>query len=560
MARHAVDSAYFLARKEKNPQNRLRYLSNVAIGYASRGDDEAATEILNHLREANLGNAYLFLASNVAVELIDGGETTKAISLINQLKDPAEKNSAIDAAVGFLIKNKNIDTAATLARGVQNAARKNRLMLDVSEGYAANGFITNALEAAETITDSGKNIALSSICLKLADSQNYPKAIETAGRITDGALSQRTLARIVQVQASAHQFDSAIQTLKSITDPSARQHALQALAIGYIQNNQFPDAKSISDGITNAASREAILSAAAVEYAVLKDSEHAKKTLMQLGKAAKSTTSFAVATELASDDNFESAFEIINTLPDADRLLYLPKLADEFGKSPQYLYSQLLLKQINPAALRYLATEKFILSLATHAQAIKAIQLTGEILDPVVRDRTYGELVKIFITKNAFEAAGSATALIQNPAQRLYQYCVIAKEAHSTKQTNDWLEKAQGEFNRLQTPPVQIESLVKMADVHLTAGGVQRAEDTLNKTHDLLNRLSIAPDAYLSAATLVINAHEKTGISTEGLYIIRQLRPESEQIKALLSLPQASIKDPEIEKRRRGIFRDISRQ
>ena len=74
MARHAVDSAYFLARKEKNPQNRLRYLSNVAIGYASRGDDEAATEILNHLREANLGNAYLFLASNVAVELIDGGE------------------------------------------------------------------------------------------------------------------------------------------------------------------------------------------------------------------------------------------------------------------------------------------------------------------------------------------------------------------------------------------------------------------------------------------------------------------------------------------------------
>ena len=560
MSRHAVDSAYFLAQKEKNPQNRLRYLSNVAIGYASRGDDEAASEILSQLREANLGNAYLLLASNIVVELIDADETNKALGFIAKLKDPAEKNSAIDAAVGFLIKKKNIDTAATLAKGVPNIARKNRLMLDVSEGYAANGFITNALEVADIITDSGKNIALATICSKLADSQNFQKAIEIATSISDSTLAQKSLAKVVQSQAGAHQFDAAIQTLKRITIPGARQIALQSIAIAYIQNNQFLEAKSISDGIVDAESRNSILSAAATEYALLKDSDHAQQMLNQIGKIAKGTAAFSVATELVRDDNFEKAFEIVNVLPEPDRLIYLPKLASEFGKSTQYLYSQLLLKQINPTSLRYLATEKFILSLATHAQPNKAIQLAGEILDPIVRDRTYGGLVDIFIIKNLFDAAGTATTLIQNPAQRLNRYCVIAKGSHSIKQSNDWLEKAHVELSRLQTPPIQIESIIKIAEVNMTASNPRRAEDTLLKTHDLLNRLNETPGEYLSAALMIITAHEKTGISTEGLLIIRQMRPESEQIKALLSLPQVSIPDPEIEKRRRALFRDIARQ
>jgi len=558
-ARNAIDAAYFLARKDTNITQRFKLLSSVAIGYARSGDAEGAAEILAQLREANLGNSYILLSSDIAITLTNSGYTQKALAFVTELNDAAEKNSAIDGMVGALINIKDVTTAAQLAKGVSNTARKNRLLLEVAEGYAVNGNIPAAIEQANLITDASKNKALTTICGQMADAQLFQKAIDLAGTISDPALAQAALSKIAQAQAAVRQFEGASQTIKLLTLNTARQAALQALAVAYIQNNQFLDAKPISDGISTTEGRDAVLTAAAVEYAALRDTDRAASTLQQLSKSAKSTAAFAVATELVGDENFEKALEIITQLPPADQQIYIPRLATEFGKAKQYLFSQLLIKQINPEALRYLAAEKFITSLATHAQPAKPIQFAGEIVDPTIRDRVYCDLVSIYVSRNAIVAAGDAAQRIQNPALKVARYCTIAKVSKTSKELNDWINKANTEWAKLLTPQAQADGLINMADVFIATGTPKKAEDILLRTNVPLNKL-VGTYAYVETVGPIIAAHERTKTSLEGLYLIRQMWPKSEQIKLLLAVQNTSIDDQELLNRRQSIFRDIARQ
>ena len=560
MVRHPQDTAYFLAIRVKDVPQKSRLLAAAALGYASIGDADAASEIVSLLRGGPNNNAYILLTGDIALRLAESGQLSKAVDLVAHLTDPAEKNTAVEALVSYLIKNKDMNTALSLANQVTNTARKNRLLIELTEGYATNGFLTKAVEIGISISDSGKSAALYTVVSKLAEAQSFSKASDVAQSITDPALSQKAQIKIASEQAKARDFDAALQTAKQLAAPMARQKALQYVAIGYIQANQFLEAQAIADGIVYADIKEAIIAASAVQYAQLNEAESAEKALAQVTGPSRPATVFSVAQQLSKEGNFERAFELVNALSNPDKMIYMPKLAKEFGNSSQFLYTQLLIKQINPESLRQLATEQFLIAFATHAQSAKVLRLAADISDPIVRDRLMGYLVESYIARSDFNTAGDAAGMIRNPAQRLYRYCdiAIAAAVKDRKQSEEWIGKAEQLFPQLQTPAIQIDGLVRIADAYITLKNGQKAEDTLLKTADPLAKLSGSKE-YLDTVTNICLAYERTGMSVQSLYLIRQIKSETDQLSILLKMPLNPILDAGLEKRRKSILRDIAR-
>ncbi len=529
---NSVDAAYWIAKDERNVSERIQQLKQIGMSYGYQGNLASTMQIADLVRRQAPPSVMVKLSGDFAVSLLNGPNNGSAIAYINGIRDANEKNATIETLGTELLRRNQLTAALETAQLLNNTARRNRLLLDVVLAYAAKGQPEAAVNVVNLITDASKDEGLYAIAAAYAERQDIAKSSETATFISNLTLQQKAQVKLLSERAKSNNLDGIQAAIKQLGSPSAQQRVLQYVAQSYIQNNRFADAQIVLDTITFVDIREAILASMAIQYAVNREFELSEKTLSQITISNRGTAAFGVAKVMAQDDNLDRAFELVNQLDASDRLVYLPKLAGEFGKSSQILFTQLIIKQIDPLPLQYEAIEQFLTAMAiSNTSPAKVVRYAKEITDPVVRDRVLTAIATHYLNQKNTDASSEAIQSIVSPSLRNEMDIKVALQLAPS----DSIARLQRIESNLLTIPAGAR-LVPLTQLSMSYHRVGQSEKAFQLLTIAAGIASTVTDLPMEARLQLIDAYTQIGRYSSAIQAIQTLSQNSQKIAALLKI------------------------
>jgi len=548
---HAGDALYVMAERQADPGTKQVLLGTAAIEYAKKGDLEGVNSLIQVIRKGKETSNLSQLMNDIGRALVNSGHISEAQQWVSTIRNTTEQNSAKDGIVGALIKGKNMESARLVADSVTNLVIKNRLLSDVADGYCTLGNRKLAEETILQIRDTNKNQLWKLLSIAYANAGEINDAKRIVMLISDPIIADE--ARVIIIKnGPVNEILDVFESLKSTT---LKQTGSAFVASGMIRQNRFLDAKPFIDSARGSANEDIVIAAASIQYATARDYEQLEKSLQQINSVnLKNEATYKCALIALSDSNLEKAMDWVSQLPEPGRSFYLPQLAREFGKSEQLLFTQLLIKQINPDTLRWACMKELAWSMArTNPNSTKPLRIIADISDRVSRNLAFSGLCDIYLFSNDIVFAGQAADLNDYSPARVYWYTTIAKRVTGAEFTR-WQSKAIDELKNIDAVSEKLTALLLISDAYISAGKPEMAIDLLHQGRSLVDTTRNTPNSEQLIELGL--AYHRSGLSNDAASLLRQIKSPIDRSRAISEItePNASSRYDQY----RSLLREIA--
>ena len=312
----------------------------------SKSEDKASAlaSIISELAKSQRFDQALQVANTISIhyakasalasiisELAKSQRFNQALQVVKICEDNHTRFSALGSIALELAKSQRFDQALQAANEIPSSNQYNAKML---AAIAAEMAINQQIELASTTFDQAlqvvqnektlynKSNVLEFIAAQLAKGQQFERALDVAGLISDHHSKSSAFVSISSELAKSQRFDQALQAANTISISYYEASALGSIALELAKSQRFDQALQVANTISENDDKARLLSAIATALAKNQQSELANTTFERAIKVAKgipdnedrSRELGAIVSELVKSQRFDQAFQVVNDM------------------------------------------------------------------------------------------------------------------------------------------------------------------------------------------------------------------------------------------------------
>lgn len=412
---NSTDAAFAIAKRIQDPSARKKSLTAIAKAYATMGNHDRAKEIATLLAGAKTGSTRLMILSDIALTLASQSKYPEAISFVDHLSNPSEKDYIYENLALYFFSQNLINEAKSCMSKTTSPIILSRIQRKYIDVLLDSNNLDLAFDIAKSIKSiSERESAFSSMCIGLAKAENYQALSNCLSEIQDADTKDQTYKTLVEVFGKNGDFKRSLIYLDLIHNPLILNQA-QLMLIGYYAEKQkFESAYALSELITVDQLKSEALSKIAIELTTYNQLDNALDVIETIeSETIRERTYVIICEKLAIKGRFEDALSVVKNINDPEKArLIIIQAATKFGERKDYLHPTLLINQIQEYPLRHEAMSAFLVSFAPFGSIDKLKELLNAISDPVIKEKTQVLLAERLASSNRVDDSYSILQLI----------------------------------------------------------------------------------------------------------------------------------------------------
>lgn len=542
-----TDAAFGLAQLIDNFQKKQMLLLSISKQYADNENYPKAELAAQALKKnGKITPQYIRSKSHIAVSYAKNNQMANAISIIEELDTLKDKDFAYEYLILYLIHNDLIGNTLLLIENTQNVIIKSRLQSKIAAYYIEKGLLDDAqkiITAIESTTE--REQIFSTYITVLSKTKDIHTINPLLSEISNQQLREKTTRSIVQTLASRGIFDQALDLVNTIQSPYEYQSTLILLIKEYASTQKFETAYQLSESLKDTYKDQGI-AVIAEELAVFGEIENAVNlSRIIVTQSIKNKTLSFICITAGKQQNVDLAFDISQQLKNTtiyeDTVI---KMAAVFGTHKEYLYPNLLLRQLDDDDLKMKAFASFSLSYSKTHTPKQTQTVLNEIHDELLYSKTINSLLLNYTGTTYFDEAIELASTIPIASSRCSTLLSFGITSYSVNKDKEQallaVNKSTSSINEIKNTFVKNQLILQLADFYLELGEEKIALSFLDKAEKYSNTLessSQKDELLLSMIPVLIRAGE----DEKAIKLIEDISNEYTQIHILLSLETYGI-------------------
>jgi len=537
-----IDAAFGIAQRIDSFQKKQVFLLEIVKEYSMIQDYDKAYRVADALkRNGKITPQYVRAMSEIAISYASKNEMSQAIAVIENLETLKDKDFAYEALILYLIHENLIGNSLILIDSTQNIIIKSRLQSKIVAFYVENKQFKEAFDMISKIESiSEKDQSLSLYVQGLSKTSNSLDASKVLAEIVNQQIRERSTSQLVNGLAKQQHFDKALELVNTIENSHIYQNTMVSLVSTYASLQKFETAYQLSESLKGLYKDKSI-SAIAIELArfgqldnalnltrIINDSMQKDMTLQEIcvisGEAGSFDFSITVLDQLRNTPHYEETALL---------------MGESFGKHKEYLYPNLLLKQIQPDHLRMQVFSEFVKSYAKLRSPNQTITILNEIHDELLYTSTVADIVTEFTAPEHFEKAIELAQSIPISSKRAETLLDIAYDVMQTRNDKPHaltaLNDAAGDIKSIKDPFVRNQVRIMVAQAYLDLNETKIGKSLVDKSIKYLDSLdaSFTKDEVISSLVPILIQAQQDRLA---ISIIGEMSNPYSQIYLLLEL------------------------
>lgn len=542
-----TDAAFGLAQLIDNFQKKQMLLLSISKQYADDQNYPKAELAARALKKNDkVTPQYIRAKSHIAVSYAANDQMANAISVIEELDTLKDKDFAYEYLILYLIHNNLIGHSLLLIENTQNVIIKSRLQSKVAAYYIEKELLDEAekiINSIESATE--REYIFSQYIIAVAKKGDTSTSTSLLSKLTNTQVKDQTTSHVVQILASRGMFDQALDLVNTIQNSHEYQTTLIFLIKEYAALQKFETAYQLSESLKGVYKDEG-LSVIAKELSLFGDSENAVNLsrLITTDHIKNQTLTFICVTA-GKQQNFDLAFDISQQLKNTpiyeDTII---QMASVFGTHKEYLYPNLLLRQISDDELKMKAFSAFAISYSTKHTPKQTQTVLVEIHNELLYTKTINAILKNYTSTEYYNDTLPLALSIPIPSSRAETLLSLATTQYTMNNNKenalDAVNKATSYLNDIKNAFVKDQITLQIATFYLELGEDKIASSYIEKVEKHLHSIEASPqkdELIIATIPVLIKANE----DEEAIKLIENVSNEYTQIHILLSLEKYGI-------------------
>ncbi|RAP38835.1 hypothetical protein DID80_01900 [Candidatus Marinamargulisbacteria bacterium SCGC AAA071-K20] len=359
-----LEAIYYLSKglpkKEKDQID-----SKLLIEYLKQGNYPRAVSLLQEIEQANNLSLYINTINLMVKNLPKENKQQRLEEIIGSVQNRDKKDLIIEHIVLASIKDNDVSRVDAFLSELKSRFIKARIHKYLIEYFIKNDDIIKALTYAEEVQNHSEKDQVDALfVLYYASVNNIDEAQRYLNTIPDGQLRESTLSNLGKLFAEDKNFNLSIQYTNEIQRQLLRDETLSILVKAYVEDQKFKSAFQMSDSIKDTyyqALARSFLANALVENGQLKPAIQLASSIED--ETLRSDIFYRLSLYHAANNDIEEAFTTLELITDYEKKkAAVKKLATYVGAMKEYHYSLLILKKLEPDALKDIALQDFALN------------------------------------------------------------------------------------------------------------------------------------------------------------------------------------------------------